>query len=84
VTVYSRAARRTPTVLMTFAARPAAEVSAALAARGIHAPSSNFYGLEASRALGLGDTGGLRAGLAPYTTEDEIDRLLEALGDELR
>jgi cysteine desulfurase family protein (TIGR01976 family) len=84
VTVYSRAARRTPTVLMTFAARPAAEVSAALAARGIHAPSSNFYGLEASRALGLGDTGGLRAGLAPYTTEDEIDRLLGALGDELR
>ena len=83
VTVYSRAVRRTPTVLMTFAGRPAAEVSAALATRGIHAPSSNFYGLEASRALGLGDTGGLRAGLAPYTTEDEIDRLLEALGDVL-
>jgi len=84
VTVYSRASRRTPTVLMTFADRPAAEVSAALAERDIHAPSSNFYGLEASRALGLGDTGGLRAGLAPYTTENEIDRLLEALADILR
>jgi len=82
VTVYSRAARRTPTVLMTFAGRPASEVSAALAARDIHAPSSNFYGLEASRALGLGDIGGLRVGLAPYSTEAEIDRLLAAL-DEL-
>lgn len=80
VTVYSRAARRTPTLLMTFAARPASEVSAALAARDIHAPSGNFYGLEASRALGLGDTGGLRVGLAPYSTTAEVDRLLDALG----
>jgi len=84
VTVYSRAARRTPTVLMTFAALPASEVSAALAARDIHAPAGNFYGLEASRALGLGDTGGLRVGLAPYTTAAEVDRLLDALGEELR
>ena len=31
------------------------------------APSGNFYALEASRHLGLGDAGGLRMGLAPYT-----------------
>lgn len=84
VIVYSRATERTPTILMTFADRPAAEVSAALAASGIHAPSSNFYGLEASRALGLGDVGGLRVGLAPYSTEDEVDRLLDVLVEDLR
>ncbi len=84
VTVHSCAARRTPTLLMTFDGVPAADVSAALAARDVHAPSSNFYGLEASRALGLGDAGGLRVGLAPYSTAAEIDRLLDALGDVLR
>jgi selenocysteine lyase/cysteine desulfurase len=33
--------------------------------------------------LGLGDAGGLRVGLAPYTTAGEIDRLLEGLADFL-
>jgi selenocysteine lyase/cysteine desulfurase len=33
--------------------------------------------------LGLGADGGLRVGLAPYSTEDEIDRLLTALGEIL-
>lgn len=79
VTVWSRAERRTPTVLMTFAGRAAGEASAFLAERGVHAPASNFYGLEASRALGLGDEGGLRVGIAPYTTAAEVDRLLEGL-----
>jgi cysteine desulfurase family protein (TIGR01976 family) len=83
VTVWSRAARRTPTLLMTFAGRSAAEASAFLAARDVHAPAGNFYALEASRALGLGDAGGLRVGLAPYTTAGEIDRLLEGLADFL-
>jgi cysteine desulfurase family protein (TIGR01976 family) len=83
VTVWSRAARRTPTLLMTFAGRSAAEASAFLAARDVHAPAGNFYALEASRALGLGDAGGLGVGLAPYTTAGEIDRLLEGLADFL-
>ena len=32
-----------------------------------------------SRRLGLGDTGALRVGLAPYVDDDDVDRLLEAL-----
>jgi cysteine desulfurase family protein (TIGR01976 family) len=83
VVVHSRAGRRTPTVLMTFPDAEAAEVSVALADRGINAPSGNFYAWEASHHLGLGEAGGLRVGLAPYTTEDEIDRLLTALGELL-
>lgn len=83
VTVWSRAAERTPTTLMTFRGRSAAEASAFLAARDVHAPAGNFYALEASRALGLGDDGGLRAGFAPYTTAAEVDRLLEGLRDFL-
>jgi cysteine desulfurase family protein (TIGR01976 family) len=83
IVCWSRARRRTPTLLLTFAGRPAAEVSAFLAARGVNAPSSSFYAIEASRHLGLGDAGGLRIGLAPYSTEQDVDRLLAALTDLL-
>jgi cysteine desulfurase family protein (TIGR01976 family) len=83
VTVWSRARMRTPTILATFADVPAARLSAALAERRVLAPSSNFYALEASRGLGLGDHGGLRMGLAPYSTASDVDRLLQGLADAL-
>jgi cysteine desulfurase family protein (TIGR01976 family) len=84
VTVWSRAARRTPTVLLTFDGRDGADAYRFLAERGVNAPAGSFYAIEASRWLGLGDAGGLRAGLAPYTDEDDVDRLLTGLGEFLR
>jgi cysteine desulfurase family protein (TIGR01976 family) len=79
VTGYSRAAHRTPTLLLTFAGRDAADVSLHLAAQNVNAPASNFYAMEASRRLGLGDAGGLRIGIAPYTDADDVTRLLNGL-----
>ena len=79
VTVHSRADVRTPTLLVTFEGQDAAEASRYLAAQNILAPAGSFYALEASRHLGLGDEGGLRIGLAPYNTSDEVGRLLSAL-----
>lgn len=79
VTVRSRAKIRTPTLLLTFEGHEAADVSRFLAARDVNAPSGSFYALEPSRHLGLGDRGGLRIGLAPYNTADDIGRLLAAL-----
>ena len=70
-------------MLLTFDDAPADEVSVLLAGRDINAPSGSFYAWEAAHHLGLGADGGLRIGLAPYTTEDEIDRLLAALGEIL-
>ena len=52
-----------------------------LAAAGVNAPASNFYALECSRLLGLGDAGAVRAGLAPYTSADDVDRLLQGVAD---
>ena len=49
--------------------------------RGVNAPAGSFYALEASRRLGLSDTGALRVGLAPYVDETDVDRLLTALGE---
>ncbi|MGV3563322.1 MAG: cysteine desulfurase-like protein [Nocardioides sp.] len=79
VTVHGSPAHRTPTVLLTVAGVENAQVSRHLADHGVVAPHSSFYALEASRALGLGDAGGVRVGLAAYTTRDEVDRLLAGL-----
>ncbi len=80
VTVYSRAQVRTPTLLFTVDGLEPMEVTRRLGAFNINAPAGSFYALEASRALGLGDTGGVRLGLAPYNCAEDVDRLLEALG----
>ena len=69
--------RGRPTLLLTFDGRDAADAYRFLAERGVNAPAGSFYAIEASRWLGLGDTGGLRVGLAPYTDRDDVDRLLD-------
>jgi cysteine desulfurase family protein (TIGR01976 family) len=79
VTVHSRAEHRTPTILVSFDGRDAEDAYLHLAKSKVSAPASNFYALEASRHLGLGDAGGLRVGLAPYSTMDEVERLLSGL-----
>ena len=83
VHVWSRAAHRTPTVLVTFDGRDATDAYRFLAERGVNAPAGSFYAIEASRWLGLGDTGGLRVGLAPYSDKDDVDRLLAGLREFL-
>jgi cysteine desulfurase family protein (TIGR01976 family) len=76
---HSRAKNRTPTLLFSFTDQAASDAYRFLAERNINAPASSFYALEASRRLGLGDTGGLRVGIAPYTDDADIDRLNAAL-----
>ncbi|MEU1042399.1 cysteine desulfurase-like protein [Streptomyces sp. NPDC005551] len=84
VTVHSRAADRTPTLLVTFDGRPAADAYRFLAGLGVHAPAGSFYALEASRHLGLGEPGGLRLGLSPYNDTSDVDRVAEGLADFLK
>jgi cysteine desulfurase family protein (TIGR01976 family) len=83
VTLHSRATRRTPTLLATFTDHDVTEVRDALAARNVNAPSGTFYAYEAARRLGLGPGGGLRMGLAPYTDDADVDRLLDGLAEAL-
>ncbi len=75
---------RTPTVLFGLDGWAPVEVCRKLAERGVNAPAGSFYALECARALGLGDDGAVRAGIAPYTDESDVDRLLEAVGDARR
>ncbi|MEV2232576.1 cysteine desulfurase-like protein [Streptomyces phaeochromogenes] len=83
IQVHSRAVHRTPTLLLTFEGRSSTEAYRFLAERGVHAPSGSFYAIEASRRLGLGDTGGLRIGLAPYNNGEDVERLLQGLSEFL-
>ncbi|MET8155677.1 cysteine desulfurase-like protein [Sphaerisporangium sp. NPDC005289] len=71
--------RRTPTTLFSVDGVDSAEIYSFLAARGVNAPAGSFYALECSRWLGLGDAGAVRAGIAPYTDESDVDRLLDGL-----
>ena len=76
VTLYSRAARRTSTLLFTVAGAEPSLVSEHLAAAGVNAPAGSFYAVETARHLGLGDSGGVRAGLTLYNSSDDVQRLL--------
>lgn len=84
VVTHSTAKERTSTMLLTFDGHTPQQVSSFLAERNILAPAGSFYALEASRALGLDDDGGLRIGLAPYTSRQDIRRLIEALAECLQ
>jgi cysteine desulfurase family protein (TIGR01976 family) len=79
IRLYSNAKHRTPTETFTIDGHTPDDISAHLAGCGVNAPAGNFYALEVSRWLGLGDTGGVRVGLAPYSTEDDVDRLIAGL-----
>ena len=84
VRLIGSAPHRTPTRLFTVDGVADAEVADHLAGLGVNAPAGSFYALEASRHLGLGDAGGIRAGIAPYTTADEVDRLLAGVREAAR
>ncbi len=68
---------------MTFPGRASEDAARYLAERDVLAPAGSFYAYEPFRALGLADKGGLRIGLAAYTNDADVDRLLTALGDWL-
>lgn len=76
ITVHSRAGERTSTLLFTVLDQASARVAQHLAGREVNAPAGHFYALETSRRLGLGDLGGVRAGITLYNNSDDVDRLV--------
>lgn len=76
VQVYGGSPQRTPTVLFSVGGRTPPEVHESLAVQNVNAPAGSFYAIETARWLGLGGAGAVRAGLAPYTSEEDVERLL--------
>ena len=72
--------RRVPTAAFTVAGHTPAEVSGALAERGIFVWDGNYYALELMQRLGLeGHGGAVRVGAVHYNTAAEIDEFLDAV-----
>lgn len=72
-------AQRTPTVALTIEGVPAKSVAERLAARGVFASHGDFYASTVVEKLGLQTDGLVRAGIACYTTGEEIQRLIEGV-----
>jgi cysteine desulfurase family protein (TIGR01976 family) len=72
-------APRTPTVAFTVAGRSSDEVAAALANEGVFVSNGDFYATTVVARLGLTAHGLVRAGCACYTTEEEVDRLVDGV-----
>lgn len=73
-------APRTPTAAFTVAGTRAEEVARRLADDGVFVWSGHFYASTVTARLGLDEQGGLiRAGIAPYTTDEDVERLLEGV-----
>jgi cysteine desulfurase family protein (TIGR01976 family) len=83
LTLHSRAADRTSTLFLTLRERLPVDAYEHLAKRDVLVPAGTFYAYETFRALGLPVDSGLRIGLAAYTDDSDVDRLLEGLADFL-
>ena len=70
---------RTPTVSFTVNGHSTEEVARHLARLGVYASNGDFYAATVAERLGRGADGFVRAGAACYTTEDEVDRLVEGV-----
>ena len=81
VTLHGSPGQRTPTAVFTVAGRASSDVHSHLAGRGVNAPAGSFYAIEAARWFGLGDAGAVRAGIAPYTDADDVDRLVDGVAE---
>jgi cysteine desulfurase family protein (TIGR01976 family) len=72
--------RKTPTVAFRLEGRTPLEVCRHAADHGYFIAAGDFYASTLSHRLGLAESGGfVRAGLAPYNTEEEVDGFVLAL-----
>jgi len=80
VTLCPAPADRCPTTSFRVAGQDPAQTARLLGDQGICVSNGDYYAAEYFIAAGLRDTGGaVRASIYHYNTEDEVDRLLEAV-----
>jgi len=70
---------RTPTLSFTIRGMKTDDIATALAKRGVFVSNGDFYAATIVERLGLVPDGLLRVGCSCYTTEAEVDRLIEGV-----
>ncbi len=79
------ASERAPTVAFTVGGYASPELAALLSERNLGLGVGDFYAYRLVQALGLAKDGGaLRASFVHYTSEDEVNRLIQALDQLLQ
>jgi len=72
--------RKTPTIAFTVQGKASEEVCLRMLEHGFFIAAGDFYASTLAEKLGIGDSGGfIRAGLAPYNTEEEVEKFVQAL-----
>jgi cysteine desulfurase family protein (TIGR01976 family) len=72
---------RTPTVSFVIKDVPSIDVTRLLVERGVFTSHGDFYAMTVVERLGKEEQGLVRAGCAGYTTEEEVERLIEGVGE---
>jgi cysteine desulfurase family protein (TIGR01976 family) len=76
-----RGSQRTPTAAITVEGTTPDEVARRLGEEGVFVWNGHFYAVTVCDVLGLSDCGGLiRCGIAPYTTGEDVQRLVDGIG----
>jgi cysteine desulfurase family protein (TIGR01976 family) len=70
---------RTPTISFTLHGRTTDDVATALAKRGVFVSNGDFYAATVIERFGLVPGGLVRVGCSCYTTEEEVERLLDGV-----
>jgi cysteine desulfurase family protein (TIGR01976 family) len=72
--------RKTPTIAFRVEGHSTDEVCARMLEHGFFVAAGDFYASTLAEKLSVGDSGGfVRAGLAPYNTEGEVEGFVEAV-----
>ena len=72
---------KTPTIAFRVEGRTPREVCERMVDEAFFVADGHFYASTLARKLGIQDSGSwIRAGLAPYNTEEEVDGFIESLG----
>ena len=79
VTLHGAARDRTPTVMFSVAGRSAAQVAQALAEEDVAVWHGSYYAIELAAHLGLEPGGAVRAGAVAYTSDEDIERLVDSV-----
>jgi cysteine desulfurase family protein (TIGR01976 family) len=77
--------RKTPTIAFRVEGHTPEEICLRMLEHGFFIAAGDFYASTLAGKLGIGDSGGfIRAGLAPYNTEDGVEKFVQALEGIMR
>lgn len=76
--------QRTPTLSFTLKGHSTNDIARALAKKGVFVSNGDFYAMTVIERIGQAADGVVRVGCSCYTTEEEVDRVIEGVREIAR